>query len=599
MTTKQLRARCDGITIVLGVMGLVLLLGPLVTGAIARAASAEDPVELNSSWTDALKPVETQWLDSFIGDGSHVDISSVLATGDYFAKRNLIEGDLLPLDFIMSGTRLTAAEIAAGKLENKDFIHLPISITGLVVATRAPFTERGWSTQLPCCQIVDGEEVPYPVVPYTDPIKIRPSVLMRLYQTGISLTTDSEFREDNGPNLVSEGNYRTGVIGRIDPGAIPKNLKTYFATLVPTAWADLLQGLGIPDPATVPVEDWPLLSVPTRSNDSALMTALVARATPDGAPAFSGNVGVSTLANFVAARTNYSVRDATTDLRPAQLKNAAGQFVSPTPQTILASINAGIKTGATPLDTTVTENAALTDATLTDAYPLTWVNWMIAPLNGLTADKANAVATIARYLVTDGQAEVTKAGEPALPQALVDQTLAAADALVKSNCTQSDYQLAQRTEPGEFAPPGYTLPAGRTIAWCEQKPVAATTTTTTIATTTTTTRAPTTTNATTTTISPTTTVPSTVATTPTSRPPNTVANVAPTTTATTTTTVPTASTTAPTTSVAATTTAPPPAATLPFGVPEGGRPPLDHVTTMALGAVSLLGAARRFTGRGG
>ena len=131
-----------------------------------------------------------------------------------------------------------------------------------------------------------------------------------------------------------------------------------------------------------------------------------------------------------------------------ELQNANGDWVGPTPDTINAAVDAG---GDTPL-------FAL-DHKVPNAYPLVWVNHLYVHTSGLSIEKTEAIATLIRYLATDGQAVAKDVGEGRLPKTLADKALAAADDLVNSNCTQSDAVKLKSSDPGPYAPDGAGMKA--------------------------------------------------------------------------------------------------------------------------------------------
>lgn len=589
--------RADPITLILAIAGLALVLTGLVVVGPA-SAQAVTPIELNSTWTDALALFESQWIDQFGESSQPVSVSNVLATGDQFAKRNLLEGDgggkKIGLDFIVSGTRLTAAELATAKA---GYTQIPVAVSSLAVTLRAPSGAgaQGWRTREPGVTVdpVTEEEISKPIEPYKGPLKLNSNLLFQLYTgEGFELAKTASFAQDNAANFLANGGVFSTAIGRVDPGAIPKQMRAYFGARTPVDLAKVYTALQI-DPAGLRPEEWPFLSKPTRSNNTTLLNALVQSSTPDGAPAGGGMVGVLDNVNAVAAIARYP----TVDLRVAELQNGAGKFVAPTKAAVLAGINSGLGVGSPA--TTFVENAGLNTTTATNAYPLTWLEWLIVPSSGLSADKANAIATIARFIALPGQGDLDKAGTPALSSSLVASALAAADDLVRSNCTMAGYRAVTRGDAGPHAPTALALPANTTIAWCEKVPVTPSTTTTT---TTTKPTASTSTSTSTSTTSTSTSVPNPIV------EDEVPVSVLPATISRTSGTAPPASTPIaaappPTTMTAAppsTSPAAEPAAPngarvqLPEEPPKVPRSQFDRVTTMGMGGCCLLGAARRY-----
>ena len=134
-------------------LGVALVLSGLVVVDTASAQTT-NPIELNSTWTDAFTLLESQWIDQFGEAPQPMSVSNVLATGDQFAKRNLLAGDdggkKVGLDFIVSGTRLTAAELSTAKV---GYTQIPVAISSLAITLRAPSGAgaQGWRTRDGVC----------------------------------------------------------------------------------------------------------------------------------------------------------------------------------------------------------------------------------------------------------------------------------------------------------------------------------------------------------------------------------------------------------------------------------------------------------------
>jgi hypothetical protein len=128
-------------------------------------------------------------------------------------------------------------------------------------------------------------------------------------------------------------------------------------------------------------------------------------------------------------------------LQFVQMQNANGDWVEPTSASINAAVDAG---GGTPL-------YALNNK-VPGAYPLVWIDHLYAPAHDLTIQKTEALAAVIRYLATSGQAAAQPVGEGRLPASQVQVAIAAADNLVKSNCTGNDRHVEESTDPGPYAP---------------------------------------------------------------------------------------------------------------------------------------------------
>ena len=562
---RRLR-RLDAAMGVLTVMAVVVLVGGPRNGR-AQAADTGEPLVLESTWTDSLSVPFTAISDAFTTSPKPVDIDNKLVTGDPFAKTDLIEGKR---DFIVSGTRLTAAEQARAAEVKRGIVSVPVSVTGLVFGMRSPVPD-GWQTLS-----FDAQSNPV-VAPYSGRIPLRASLLYKIFVPSTNVLTSTEFKTDMKPTVIKSDVGNTGSVVRSDPGALNVHLQTYLRTTNKTSWDAALKRLGL-DPDK-PDESYPILSQTSRSGFNALGALVTDTATPGGSRASAGNIGIFTLDQF--AETSRRYPDPKVDLRAGEVKNAAGTWVAPSTTSILAGVNAGITTVPS---FAFKENAALTDPAVTTAYPITWANWLMAPTSGLGGAKANAVATVIRYLVSDGQKAITDAGDPALPTAMVDAAFAGADDVVRGNCTDTGARLTTTILPGQYAPAG-SLVGMRTVSYCElPAPVVPTTTTTT-----TTTRPATTTRPVVATLPPTPTlIPSGPVVT---RPVTT----APTTTAPAPVSVLGATTSAVPTTTQAASTEPTPT-DLPYGAPTGSQDPLDHAATMVLGAAMAYVPVRRMFG---
>jgi len=105
------------------------------------------------------------------------------------------------------------------------------------------------------------------------------------------------------------------------------------------------------------------------------------------------------------------------------VKNAAGNYVKPTPQSAASALDAARLNA----DNTVTLNP---DAPKADAYPMSIVTYAIVPTSGLTPEKSLALGTFLRAVATTGQTSASSLGYAALPSPLADRTLKVADQLI-------------------------------------------------------------------------------------------------------------------------------------------------------------------------
>jgi uncharacterized 2Fe-2S/4Fe-4S cluster protein (DUF4445 family) len=99
------------------------------------------------------------------------------------------------------------------------------------------------------------------------------------------------------------------------------------------------------------------------------------------------------------------------------------------------------------------------------AYPLTWVENIMVPDAGLSADTATGVATLMRFQATAGQVAAVSLGEGSLPAPLLEQTEDAADEVVLSNCKGSGKKVTYVADGGPFWPKA--VPAPASVPICE------------------------------------------------------------------------------------------------------------------------------------
>jgi phosphate transport system substrate-binding protein len=112
----------------------------------------------------------------------------------------------------------------------------------------------------------------------------------------------------------------------------------------------------------------------------------------------------------------------------ATLQNKAGQFVTPTDQSASKTLES----------VTLPENlrASITDPEGNESYPIVTYTWILAYKKYPDAAKAKAVEAMIEYGLTEGQKVAPQLGYVPLPQNVVKQVAAAADAI------SPDYKIA-------------------------------------------------------------------------------------------------------------------------------------------------------------
>lgn len=444
----------------------------LVLWSAMPSAGAASAVTLESVWADALDGPLFNWTQAMAEAPTKVTVRNTKTPGDLIARERLIDPKE-KLDFVVAGAPLSAEDREHAKAEKREFVEIPIAATGVVFLLRPPYPNNGF-------QVVDAAN-PDEGLPelYSGPLALPDTALFDFFtqfeSAAGNLATHPDFVEEfnrrlgRSKVLVSDTGQTYGIV-RSDPGALNLHLATLLKQRFPAKWEKALTAANR-DPKELG-ERWPLTLVPSRSSDAALLALVNGDGGAFGGTAEGGLIGITTLGSYERVKQRATENGTRPDRRRLQLlevKNAAGNWVVPSKQTLQAGLNAGVTgNGFTP-------NAALTDRNLATAYPLTYVSYLVAPTKGLSPDKANALATLVRYVVTSGQKAATDAGDPALPDPLVKRALELADALVKSNCDGPGLKAVETTDPGPYAPaPGALTGVGR-LQRCDSGPVAPTT----------------------------------------------------------------------------------------------------------------------------
>jgi hypothetical protein len=170
-------------------------------------------------------------------------------------------------------------------------------------------------------------------------------------------------------------------------------------------------------------------------------------------------------ANEAAPALALGLKD-TAEVRAAHpeyfLKALQVDGVAPTPDSVAKALATS--------DGISSSDAALPSAN--GGYPFSYINKLLVRTDGMPVAKANAVATLIRYLVQDGQKEVAKTNDPPLPPFHVLKALRAANEIVNAVCNPAD----------RIKSVGKVTVAGEEVSFDECGPkvaVVATTTTTT------------------------------------------------------------------------------------------------------------------------
>jgi ABC-type phosphate transport system substrate-binding protein len=441
----------------------------LLTMAVASPSSgATAPsapqlfVSLHGEGAWSMYGERVQWQNELVSAPSYVDLNYI-ADGSGTGRANLADGSA---DFAVSGVPFQPSELAGVQGGAGAFIDAPIE-----VATMATFVEPMYSLGQPqaaftaisvICDPDDDTTWPPGVTtpdgcvvraPYAGPVRIpnRNLAAMLLHFRG---TTTPQLGSWNNPDVLRafgldpataelqaesiEGG--PGIAGRSDPDEISYYMQQFIKQGAPDVWRGRID-------LDHRIEWEPITE----------RVPIVAGVTRDGA-----EQQVEQLANGGCGVRGTCIPTETGGLAPAppsllptfknafpkqvialaEMQNANGDWVGPTPASINKAVDAG---GDSPL-------YALTHK-VAGAYPVVWVDHLYAPAHGLSIAKTEGLAALIRYLATTGQEKAAGVGEGRLPAALVAKALAAADQLVRSNCTGADRVIVSSSDPGPLAPP--------------------------------------------------------------------------------------------------------------------------------------------------
>lgn len=430
------------------------------------AAEASGPM---SSWAVAMKDVP--------GTPS----VSPFAAADQEARQNLISG---AADVIVSGLPFTESELEAMEATGREVIAAPMQAVGASFLVSGPFP-----TGIDLCTVVVSEDDPeltdcVDPTDYVGPLRLSSKNVADAYLQ----TPDRVWLDPEMISQLTGGDANRGIVPvplqvspvtRSDRGMPNVVVQQYIARSQPSIWTAAFNARFPPLPQVDPAEHWVFPGAPERNGLSAAVGTVRMWLTASGSSTEAARGGAMTLSTTLEARAaiqaeldeppvdSQGTPNVRTELYVAQLRNGAGEWLDPTPEAITTALQAG---GGTPL-------YGLTES-VPGAWPISWVNSMYVPSSGLTAVEANTVAAIIRWQSTVGREGAALLGDGQLPEALVEQALAAADRVVESNCAAADVDVIRTDDPSPYAPAGSLAELGA-LSWCEV-PVEATTTTTTV-----------------------------------------------------------------------------------------------------------------------
>jgi hypothetical protein len=392
------------------------------------------------------------WQNDLSDAKTPIDLSYA-AHGSLLGRQDFLAGSI---DYVLSAIPFTGAELEKIPGGASGVIGAPVQVSSLTALLQRPVPD-GFTTLTLLCDPDDPEVLdPGACIvrtQYKDAVKV-PNVNLAAMLMRYAGGTTPPLSSWNSPGVLSAmsvENFTTPPLAgpapvlRSDQDEFNYYLQQYVAQGAPSVWSGLkAQDTRIP---------WEPISERLGRQASASRDGVEQQA--QQLALGGGDPGSGTISGFTAGVVAAVPASAIGEVRETfpkskvefiELQNANGDWVAPTPESITRAVEAG---GTTPL-------YALTNK-VPGAYPLAWVDYLWAPAHGLSREKAEALATVIRYLATAGQRAAAPVGEGKLSAALTKKALAAADEIVRSNCKD---KVVENTDPGPYAP---DLPDMKTI----------------------------------------------------------------------------------------------------------------------------------------
>lgn len=403
--------------LVAAIMLGVLMAPAQVLGSPPRDAPA--PVSLLGDGTWGANKTMGGWGNALFNSPTPVNLA-YLSQGSLLGRQGVLDGQL---DFFVSGpTPALQADLAGART---GFLAIPLQSDALGFLLKPP--PGGFSTTPTA-------------VPYSGPLQFPLRNLALSYfdrnldgslYIGPSNPLNGLGGLVGGAEVTVDSNVADQPYDAADltPGDSTYYLEQYLTTVVPTAWNGALAAKNYPVGAVS--ERWPDVIQFGNAFTGAIKALNALGANAGGLAALPPWAQGQAHLNFPGPAWQF-----------VQVRNAAGEWVGPTPDAVQAALVAG---GGQAL-------SALTSPE-PGGYPLSWVDSLYAPTSGLSVEKTNALATFVRYAVTGGSSVAMATGSIPLPPSLVPQALNGADELVRDNCTGPGLVVVSTTDPGSYAPP--------------------------------------------------------------------------------------------------------------------------------------------------
>lgn len=420
------------------------VVAPALTGGTTEVVtlSSRLPAELVPAALANIQQLDTATRRSTV---------EYLVSGTEDARAAFAAGEV---DLMVSGIDLSEAQRSALQQSGRGFISAPVQAVGLQVFGFVP--EIGlFPTR---CDEVD-EETGEPLVecsqadriPLTADLRLGGESLVEAFYVGNNVWNSASFVRDMGPVLPAGYRLVPPIRGarplvRSDGDAFNQFLDAYVATTAGAQRRAALQATPGGDPDDVPSEVWPGFLTPSRQGMDNVVSTITSGLDPGGSEVGLGGTIAATFPSAALESIAVNQGKPPAERVPvfrAQVRNAAGEWLFPTPESITAAV--ALEGGRALAATT---NPAK------GAYPIAWVNRAYVPASGLTADEANAAASFIRVQVSAGQERAAALGDGRLTPAMVTEALAAADRIVESNCASAKGTVTTSADGSPWLPSG-------------------------------------------------------------------------------------------------------------------------------------------------
>ena len=352
----------------------LLLATPLLFGANAGAA---EPM-LKGGGADSADPLIGKWQQAVAKPplSVTVDYSADGAGGGRTDFMNTT------VDFAVTSVPFTTSQKKQLETAKRTYVSVPFA-AGSIAFIYHLFTPQG------------------------DPIKgiqLTGPTIAKIYTGVVTNWNDPEIAAEN-PTLTLPP-VRIVPLVRGQAAGATFTLTSYLKDQAPDVWHTFMSdpSRNFPDD---PVEEFPFFAgVDSRTSSFAISDVVRGGESSNGRLAYVDNA--------------WALQSIATGADIVKVKNAAGNFVAPTPANSQKSIDAW-KVDA---DGHMIPNFRVADPA---AYPVGIVHEVIIPTSGLTAEKAAALRTFVAYGLQDGQGLAAGVGDPRLPAAVVTKAMATLD----------------------------------------------------------------------------------------------------------------------------------------------------------------------------